>query len=250
MQVKSILYVQRYEQFIKTRRPSQGPVERHHIIPLSCGGTNDPSNLVTLSLREHYIAHWMLMRAYDSNSLRYAFMMMTNRTGRRRSKDYELSRRTVAEEMRAKQMSKPKEMLVAQGKKLSDWYWGGGVDIQRHSERSSIKMKELNATRPEFKAKRVEALREVQNTKEYKDKLHLAQWTRYKDKWIQAGDFYDNWVAAGSPKGTTDFCKSQGYSSTHWNKWQSLHKKFVEQGWNPWLDELWLAWVKEQTEQV
>ena len=35
-------------------------VEKHHIIPKSCGGSNDKDNLVPLTAREHYIVHMLL----------------------------------------------------------------------------------------------------------------------------------------------------------------------------------------------
>lgn len=38
--------------------------ERHHIIPLSCNGTNDPLNLVYLTTREHFICHRLLVKMY------------------------------------------------------------------------------------------------------------------------------------------------------------------------------------------
>ena len=34
--------------------------ERHHIIPKSCGGTNDKNNLIDLFAKEHFIAHKLL----------------------------------------------------------------------------------------------------------------------------------------------------------------------------------------------
>jgi hypothetical protein len=36
--------------------------EKHHIIPKCIGGTNDKSNIVTLSAREHFICHMLLIR--------------------------------------------------------------------------------------------------------------------------------------------------------------------------------------------
>lgn len=36
--------------------------EKHHIIPRSLGGSDDPSNLVVLSAREHFICHWLLTK--------------------------------------------------------------------------------------------------------------------------------------------------------------------------------------------
>jgi|JI81BgreenRNA_FD_contig_123_1153_length_2686_multi_4_in_1_out_1_2 hypothetical protein len=39
-------------------KPYQG-IERHHIIPKFDGGTDDPDNLVLLTVKEHVIAHWL-----------------------------------------------------------------------------------------------------------------------------------------------------------------------------------------------
>ena len=36
--------------------------ETHHKVPLSLGGTDDKSNLVDLTAREHYIAHLLLVK--------------------------------------------------------------------------------------------------------------------------------------------------------------------------------------------
>jgi hypothetical protein len=41
-------------------RTLEGYKEVHHIIPKSCGGTNDKSNLISLAAREHYIIHMLL----------------------------------------------------------------------------------------------------------------------------------------------------------------------------------------------
>lgn len=38
--------------------------EKHHIIPKSLGGTNDYTNLINLTAREHYIAHLLLWKKY------------------------------------------------------------------------------------------------------------------------------------------------------------------------------------------
>jgi len=39
-------------------------VVAHHIIPRSCGGTDDPKNIVYLTPKEHYIVHHLLMFVY------------------------------------------------------------------------------------------------------------------------------------------------------------------------------------------
>lgn len=48
-----------------SRKSSGQYVEQHHIIPKSLGGTNDKSNLVFLTAREHCIAHLLLCRFGD-----------------------------------------------------------------------------------------------------------------------------------------------------------------------------------------
>lgn len=52
--------------------------EIHHIIPLSMGGSNDESNLVKLTLREHYFAHELLVEMYpECKELSCALWIMT-----------------------------------------------------------------------------------------------------------------------------------------------------------------------------
>lgn len=41
--------------------------EKHHIIPKSLGGSDDPANLVKLTLREHFVAHRLLVKIHASN---------------------------------------------------------------------------------------------------------------------------------------------------------------------------------------
>jgi hypothetical protein len=45
-------------------RTTAGYKEAHHIIPKCLGGTDDPSNLVDLTAREHYIAHILLAKIH------------------------------------------------------------------------------------------------------------------------------------------------------------------------------------------
>lgn len=62
-------YKKIYNQLIQKRIDNELPQdvygEVHHIIPKSEGGSNDKSNLVRLSAREHYIAHLLLAKIYD-----------------------------------------------------------------------------------------------------------------------------------------------------------------------------------------
>ena len=40
-------------------------IEKHHILPRFDGGTDDPSNLVLVSIKEHVIAHWLRWRVLE-----------------------------------------------------------------------------------------------------------------------------------------------------------------------------------------
>ncbi len=45
-----------------------GYYEKHHILPRSLNGTNDKNNLVKLTVREHFICHWLLVKIYPKGS--------------------------------------------------------------------------------------------------------------------------------------------------------------------------------------
>ena len=40
--------------------------EHHHILPKSLGGTDDNSNLVYITAREHFVCHWLLTKIYPT----------------------------------------------------------------------------------------------------------------------------------------------------------------------------------------
>ena len=77
-------YLKHYNKLIETRKflnRKKGDgiyYEKHHIIMLSMGGTNDDENLILLTAREHFLAHWLLWRIYRNKSSAYAFSMMCN----------------------------------------------------------------------------------------------------------------------------------------------------------------------------
>lgn len=70
-------YLDRYLRFIASRQSSDGYVERHHIYPRSMFPqlADDPKNLIALTAREHFIAHWMLHKAFGEQ-MTQAFMYM------------------------------------------------------------------------------------------------------------------------------------------------------------------------------
>lgn len=57
--------------------PKEVYTERHHVLPKSMGGTDDKSNLVVLTGREHFIIHWLLWKIHKNQSVGLAFFAMT-----------------------------------------------------------------------------------------------------------------------------------------------------------------------------
>ena len=63
------------------KNPLNGYKEIHHVIPRSIGGSNEPINLVELTLKEHFLCHELLVYIYPNNKeVVYALWMMTTTT--------------------------------------------------------------------------------------------------------------------------------------------------------------------------
>lgn len=60
--------------------PKEEYGEVHHIVPIAEGGSDDASNKVRLSAREHYIAHLLLAKIYDDLAMYSAVMYMQCRS--------------------------------------------------------------------------------------------------------------------------------------------------------------------------
>ena len=73
----------------------QGYTERHHIIPKSLGGSNDPDNLVRLSAREHFICHRLLTKMLTGEDRKKMCFAMNWMTGTKKHRgDHTVSSRT------------------------------------------------------------------------------------------------------------------------------------------------------------
>jgi len=89
-------YQNLYNQIIERakNRKLEGYKEKHHIIPKCMGGSNDKSNLVDLTAREHFICHRLLCLIYpDSLKLSYALWLMAIGKQKHKKADYQISSR-------------------------------------------------------------------------------------------------------------------------------------------------------------
>jgi hypothetical protein len=77
-------YKRWYDQLIERARDRQLDeyYERHHVLPRAMGGGNERTNLVRLTYREHFLAHWLLVKftiGHDKLKMRHALSRMTHR---------------------------------------------------------------------------------------------------------------------------------------------------------------------------
>lgn len=49
--------------------PDRTYIEKHHILPVSLGGTNEKTNIVSLTAKQHYIAHALLVKIYQAKCI-------------------------------------------------------------------------------------------------------------------------------------------------------------------------------------
>ena len=87
-------YKNRYDQFINTinalgPRIIAGYSEIHHIVPRCMKGTDDPGNLIQLTLREHFLAHWLLWKAYPTYLPIVSAFLQMNEKNSKSGKDFQ-----------------------------------------------------------------------------------------------------------------------------------------------------------------
>lgn len=118
-------------------RKIEGYVERHHIIPKSKGGSNDSSNIVELTAREHLLCHWLLARHTGDHRDWFAFKAMITLRTKDQIERPVPSLRMVAE-ARENAHNHPEHI-----KRNKEWNTG-----RKHTKETRAKMKKDWATNP------------------------------------------------------------------------------------------------------
>jgi hypothetical protein len=98
-------YLRIYNELIEHRKmmPKLEGVyyERHHIVARCMGGGDEPENLVYLTVEDHFMAHLLLAKAYDTDELWYAAKaMLIPRDGRTVVKNRKMYARVKEEAVR------------------------------------------------------------------------------------------------------------------------------------------------------
>ena len=159
-------YKQIYNQLISKRQQETPPencyTETHHIKPKSLGGTNETTNLVKLTAREHYIAHLLLAKIYNTYGMYAAVIYM--QTGRHKNRHFKFNSRLyqkIREEFANKmsqkmkgthhsEETKQKMSKSRKGKHLSEEHKlkiAIAKKGKHHSEEAKLKMSEVTKGR-------------------------------------------------------------------------------------------------------
>jgi len=161
-------YQLHYDQLVAraAARTLDGYSERHHVVPVCMGGSNEAANIVRLTPEEHYVAHQLLYRIHRTRSLFNAIKCMTwksKHTPTRNNRLYGWIRRQHAAYMSMqtgrKQSAQTKAKIGAAnkvaltGKRLSDQHRKnistGGTGLKRTDEtRRRISVALTTAIRP------------------------------------------------------------------------------------------------------
>lgn len=158
-------YQELYHRFLSTRptriKKRFSLLETHHILPRSLGGTNDSSNLIHLTPREHFFAHLLLFKFNKGTAKsKMAFALKRMAQGQQNKGAYRISSRTYAH-------------IKQWAKRLNPW-----TDERKRARSETMKQRWAN---PAFRAKTVAA----QNTPEARDKNRASALKQWQDPTVR-----------------------------------------------------------------
>jgi hypothetical protein len=119
-------YEYHYSRLIETRtklirNKKESYFENHHIIPKCLGGSNKKINLVLLTPREHFLAHWLLFEIYKntrySKQMSFSFWRMCSKNKHTKDRIYSSRQYNLAKENHINQLKGNKHLL---GYKFTD----------------------------------------------------------------------------------------------------------------------------------
>lgn len=165
----------------KTRNLSaEDYYEKHHIIPKSLGGSNRADNLVKLTAREHFVAHWLLTKMVSNTKEKYqmwnAFSCMLYRENPSQER-YKVSSRvfenikSAGAKLKSEKFSGMNNPMYGKRGKLSPHY--GKVWTDEHRKNASESHKGQTRT-AEAKAKQSASSKGRKQTLEHINKRKMV----------------------------------------------------------------------------
>ena len=157
-QPKSSHYLNRYIKLISMSKGLDADyVEDHHILPESMGGPDTSDNMILLPARLHYLAHWMLWKAYKSKEMTSAFFAMSNQNNQHQGRERRITSRTY------EKLRKEFATLISESTKE---LWQDPEYRQKHIDTNN---------KPETKSLRSQKAKDLWQDPEYQDKQHKSR---------------------------------------------------------------------------
>lgn len=203
----------------------EGYSEKHHIVPRCLGGTDEASNLVSLTPEEHYLCHLLLVKIHP-NDIRLVkaamFMVSANKDQQRNNKVYGWLKRQYSE-----YMSGPNNPSKLNG------VWNKGITGYKNKVNFSDESKKQFSERMKLK-------NPCAGVKPWN---HPRATDYSKSVWKQAELLYIVWITNNKPS----YCKLY----TLWNNKCYTNEskvigpymnmvKYFKNGWIPTQDQEWI----------
>ena len=149
-------YKLKYKKFIESRprRTQTKPgYEKHHILPVSLGGTDDKSNIIILTYREHYIAHKMLAKMYRGEKKYKMVCALFHFFNESNSHKYESIKNYYKEQRRQKMLDNWQNPAYKeyQTKRLQK-FWQDPINKKKQSQAKKEKLKDKDFVANQRKA--------------------------------------------------------------------------------------------------
>lgn len=252
----------------------EGYFEIHHIIPKCLGGSDEKSNLVMFTGREHFIAHLLLYKIHPNCAgLTYSAFMMgyTNKN----SKNYQTLKEKVAHLNSNKNLGKLKVDYTGYkfGRLLAIEYFPEYIHKERRIPKwrcicecgntcfvatqliTTQRVKSCGCLATESKSKRFKGLEKSSDTRmkisETLKSKNLNPWENTRlgadglHKWSVADQLYEIWLNSGKlkSKNFTTLLNSQNNTNYSRSYYKTLVRYFIG-GWVPLEDEEWIKFSK------
>lgn len=223
-----------YDKIVKRGRDRvlTGYQEMHHIVPRCMGGSNDATNLVSLTPEEHYLCHLLLVRMHPGNIalVRAAmFMAASNSTQQRNNKQYGWLKRQYSTYMSGP--NNPQKLNPRSG-------------VRHHTYNRKINFNFTDKGRKVLSDKMKGEKNPCSGLKPW-DHPRATEYSR--SIWLKAGSLYNLWLLNDKPSYAKLFYIDNGKCYTTESKVIGPYMniiKYFKSGWIPEEDEQWKDYVK------
>jgi hypothetical protein len=205
----------------------EGYSEKHHIVPRCIGGTDEITNLVSLTPEEHYLCHLLLVKIHPNNIrlVRAAMFMTSSNTNlQRNNKVYGWLKREMSVYMQG-----PNNPSTLNGT------WNKGITGYKNKVNFSDASKKMFSQR----------MKNKNPCAGVKPWNHPRATDVTRALWKRADEIYNLWISNNKPS----YCKLYGLSMNKKYNWKDDGKeagpfmnmvKYFRSGWIPTQDQEWI----------